>query len=57
MEKVVKAKCEYNDHLKKLIEDKMMDIQQKEEERQQQSVLNKSIGTVAGILKISKWWK
>lgn len=61
MEKVVSAKVDYNDYLKKKIDARMEVIQSsghkaggvKEKEK---SVLNKSIDTVAGILKISKWW-
>lgn len=59
MEKIVKARSEYNDFLKKKIDSKMEVIQhsgQKGEKEKEKSVLNKSLDTVAGILKFSKWW-
>lgn len=60
MEKVVKARTEYNEYLKKKIDQKMYALQnnsgQKGEKEKEKSVLNKSLGTVAEMLNISKWW-
>ena len=60
MEKIVKTRIEYNDFLKKKIESRMEGIQKVEDEKasrvKSKSVLNKSLDTVAGILKMSKWW-
>ena len=60
MEKIVKTRIEYNDFLKKKIEARMEGIQKVEDEKasrvKSKSVLNKSLDTVAGILKMSKWW-
>jgi hypothetical protein len=54
----VKQKFEYHDYLKKKIDTKMISIQHKSDQKpdKERSVLNKSIDTVAGMLKISKWW-
>ena len=58
MEKIVKARSEYHDHLKKKIDQQMQQIHEPKitSAKGSPSVLNKSIGTVAGILNFSKWW-
>lgn len=60
MEKIVKARIEYHEYLKKKVDGQMLEIQKVEDSKvsreKSKSVLNKSLDTVAGILKMSKWW-
>ena len=59
LEKIVKARTEYNDHLKLRIDTRMLAIQKTEDELPRgkaKSVLNKSLDTVADMFKLSKWW-
>lgn len=59
MEKIVTARMEYHDFLKGQVDTKMLLIQrsnEKGEKEKEKSALNKSLDTVAGMLKISKWW-
>ena len=60
METIVKARMEYNDYLKKQIDGQMKYIQKQEDDKisrdKSKSVLNKSLDTVAGLLKVNKWW-
>ena len=60
MEKIVKARIEYDMYLKKSVESRIEELQKVTDDKfsrdKSKSMLNKSLDTVAGILKISKWW-
>ena len=58
MDKIVKARMEYNEYLKKKIDMQMQNLHNNSHSKgeKEKSVLNKSLGTVAEILKISTWW-
>ena len=59
MEKIVKAREEFNQYMKKQIDMKMLSIQQESDrnmkKKEDKSVLNKSLDAVTNVFK-GKWW-